>query len=159
MSNSPCKRLVDLPLSLRVDRVDQLADGSHLVIDYKSGRNSLSAWLGERLSQPQLPLYGVASGVEGIAFAQVRARDCKFTGVGTMEGVPGLQSDIEKATSRSAVEVDSWSGLVEHWRLTLERLATDFLTGDARVDPDPNACNFCGFQSLCRVALVEEEGA
>lgn len=142
-----------LPLSLRVDRVDDLGDGRRLVIDYKSGRTNLSTWLGERLSQPQLPLYGLATGVDGIAFAQVRPRDCRFNGLGNVTGVLGVQDDIARASSRSATQARNWEELLLHWRAALEGLARAFLEGNAAVDPEPNACNYCGMQALCRIEL------
>ncbi len=56
-----------------------------------------------------------------------------------------------------------WPTLNERWRETLERLATAFVAGEARVDPlAPSTCTWCGLQSLCRVdmaAMILEEGA
>src|SRR5699024_5393544 len=49
-----------LKLRLRVDRVDQLADGRRLVIDYKTGGSKLAVipdWSRERPIELQLPLY------------------------------------------------------------------------------------------------------
>ncbi|PLW68890.1 PD-(D/E)XK nuclease family protein [Pseudohalioglobus lutimaris] len=143
-------QLGGLTLSLRVDRIDELADGSRLVIDYKSGRSSLSSWLGARPSQPQLPLYGITGEVDGLAFAQVRARDCKMIGVGQVAGVPGVQEDIARAVKRYSAQQD-WPGLVAEWRSNLQRLASEFVSGNAEVDPLPGACTFCGLQALCRI--------
>lgn len=51
-----------LPLNLRVDRVDQLEDGSLVVIDYKTGKASprIEDCLRIPPTAPQLPLYCVA---------------------------------------------------------------------------------------------------
>jgi RecB family exonuclease len=151
-------RLGDLSLSLRVDRVDELADGSRVVIDYKSGRSAISAWLGERPAQPQLPLYGLSGATAAVAFAQVRARDCKILGLGEVSGIAGIQADIGKAVKRYSVQED-WAGLVAEWERNLTRLAAQFLAGDARVEPLPGACNYCGMQPLCRVELDAEADA
>lgn len=148
--------LADLELNLRVDRVDELADGSRLVIDYKSGRSVLSSWLGERPSQPQLPLYGLTGDIDGVAFAQVRARDCKITGLGQVSGVPGVQDDLAKAVKRYSTQED-WPGLLDEWRANLQQLAAQFTAGHAVVDPLPDACKYCGLQALCRVELPQEE--
>ncbi|MBK5295273.1 MAG: PD-(D/E)XK nuclease family protein [Acidobacteriia bacterium] len=51
--------LAGLHLSTRVDRVDQLPDGSHVLIDYKTNAPSPDAWDGRRPDQPQLPLYAL----------------------------------------------------------------------------------------------------
>ncbi|MEH6588426.1 MAG: PD-(D/E)XK nuclease family protein [Halioglobus sp.] len=149
-------QLGSLCLNMRVDRVDELADGSRLVIDYKSGRSSLSDWLGERPAQPQLPLYGLAENVAALSFAQVRTRDCRLLGLGSVAGIAGVQDDIPKAVKRYSAAED-WPALVVEWQQNLTRLAGEFLSGEAKVDPLPAACNYCGLQSFCRVDLAAEE--
>ena len=149
-------QLGELSLNLRVDRVDELEDGSRIVIDYKSGRSSLADWLGARPSQPQLPLYGLAEGVNALAFAQVRTRDCRLLGLGSVEGLSGVQNDISKAVKRYSSSED-WGSLVAEWQQNLTRLAAEFLAGEAQVDPLPAACNYCGLQPLCRIDVRSEE--
>jgi probable DNA repair protein len=148
--------LAGLPLRLRVDRVDEVATGQRLVIDYKSGKNSLGEWLGQRPTQPQLPLYGTAvPAVAGVAFAEIRARECRLQGIGTLEGVPGLKNDVSKAVKRYSPAQD-WAALKAEWQMNLEQLARDFLAGDSEIDPLPGACQYCGLDSLCRVGMGEE---
>ncbi|RYD87725.1 MAG: hypothetical protein EOP50_20300, partial [Sphingobacteriales bacterium] len=50
-------QLGSLRLNLRLDRVDSLADGGQVVIDYKSRDSSSQLWLEERPLDPQVPLY------------------------------------------------------------------------------------------------------
>lgn len=147
--------LAGLTLDLRVDRVDRLADGKMLVIDYKSGKNSLSQWLGARPAQPQLPLYGLATDVSGLAFAEVRSRESKLRGLGDFDEFADIKSDIEKAVKRQSSASD-WESLCAEWRESLEQLAIEFQRGEAEVDPLANACNYCGFEPLCRVELPAE---
>lgn len=148
--------LAGLPLRLRIDRVDETDAGHRLVIDYKSGKSSLGDWLGQRPTQPQLPLYGTAvPGVAGIAFAEVRSRDCRLHGIGTIEGVPGLKTDVAKATNRYSQARD-WEDLKAQWQRDLEHLARAFMAGDSAIDPLPGACQYCGLDSLCRVAMADE---
>jgi ATP-dependent helicase/nuclease subunit B len=142
-----------LNISLRVDRIDQLPDGAQFVIDYKSGRSSAQDWLGERPSRPQLTLYGLAMNetVAGLAFAQVRTRDCKFAGAGQVEVAPGVESNIEKLV-KDKMPAKDWEDLTTQWQDNLERLAKEFLAGDAQVDPlSSSSCTYCGLQALCRV--------
>jgi probable DNA repair protein len=149
--------LQGLRLSLRVDRVDQLADGETAIIDYKSGLSRVADWLGERPARPQLLLYGVAvpQPPAALCFAQVRNRDSRFVGLGTTEVAPGISTDIAAAARR--MDAEDWDELNASWRSTLDSLARDFVGGDARVDALPGACTWCGLQPLCRVghALVE----
>lgn len=150
--------LEGLALSLRVDRIDELANGAQLVVDYKSGKNSLGDWLGERPSQPQLPLYGLKGEVSGLAFAEVRHRESRWLGLGDTEGIPGVKTDIGKAVKRYS-SAESWEQLQSQWRDNLACLARKFLNGDATVDPLNGACRYCGLQALCRVDIEQERGA
>ncbi|MBT4520920.1 MAG: hypothetical protein HOC23_13030 [Halieaceae bacterium] len=152
--------LEQLKITLRVDRIDRLPDGSLLVIDYKSGRCKLRDWLGQRPARPQLLLYGIAATqpLAGLTYAQVRKRDCQFIGAGKVEAAPGIATDIPKLVGDS-MHVEDWDSLTALWREHLTRLASEFIAGNARVDPlTPDSCTYCGLQALCRtgdVALVE----
>jgi len=146
-------QLEQLTLSLRADRIDELPDGARFIIDYKSGVSSPQDWLGERPAKPQLPLYGLATQetVAGLAFAQVRTRECKYAGAGQTDVAPGVQSDIERLV-KNKMPVKDWEDLAGRWRDDLERLAREFIAGQAQVDPlKDSSCNYCGLQALCRV--------
>lgn len=146
-------RLGGLQLSLRVDRVDQLPDGSRVIIDYKSGVCKVQDWLGTRPAKPQLLLYGIGEpgAAAALAFAQVRPRDSRFVGLGRIEAAPGVVTDIGKA-ARGHIEGADWEALNEYWRANLERLAGEFVAGLAGVDPlASTSCAWCGLQPLCRI--------
>jgi probable DNA repair protein len=138
------------PLSLngRLDRVDRLADGTTVVIDYKTGGiGGVSAWLGARPDEPQLPLYLVASEPQarGIAFARLRAGTAEYVAL----------ADDERLLPNASVPVREgfadWAALLDAWRVELGRLADAFAAGVAPVDPKkPDACRYCGFAPLCR---------
>jgi probable DNA repair protein len=139
--------LGQLQIRLRMDRIDELPDGSRLIIDYKSGRSSVADWQGDRPAKPQLLLYGLAApeSTVAIAVAQVRPRDSRFLGLGKVAAAPGVST------------VEDWESLNARWRESLERLAAAFLSGDAAVDPLTGAsCTWCGLQPLCRVAQGEQ---
>ena len=136
--------------------MDKLADGTHAVIDYKTGRAARSSWMGERPDEPQLPLYVVSAqeDVSAVAFATLRAGEMKLSGY-ALNGreIPGVQA------------AKNWPGLVATWKRELEALASNFVAGDARVDPKRGlaTCRNCDLQPLCRVherlsALKDEEG-
>jgi len=147
-----------LQLRLRVDRIDRLADGSRVIIDYKSGRSRVQDWLGERPAKPQLLLYSIAEPGEAaaLAFAQIRPRECKFVGLGRIEAAPGIGTDIARVAGEGTGD---WETLNDWWRDCLERLATGFVDGDARVDPlNPASCTWCGLQPLCRIGSSVQEG-
>jgi ATP-dependent helicase/nuclease subunit B len=147
--------IAGLCMQLRVDRVDQLPDRSRVIIDYKSGRCTVQDWLGDRPARPQLLLYGSAEHdtVAALAFAQVRARDCRYVGLGQVAAADGIGTDIARAV-RSQMKAGDWPSLNDRWREILERIATAFVAGAAQVDPlTPSTCTRCGLQPLCRVGM------
>lgn len=148
-------------LETRLDRVDRLADGSHVVLDYKTSREvSAADWRGERPDEPQLPLYA-ASGrgdLAAVAFAQLTARQVRFEGLSRTAGVlPGVPSLAE---SKEAQYYPDWNGMLERWRAVLEALARDYLSGNAAVAPKryPDTCKRCDFPTLCRVGELMDRG-
>jgi hypothetical protein len=67
--------IAGLTVSLRLDRVDRLDDGSMLVVDYKTGDVSPKTWELPRPEDVQLPLYaifGLDDKLGGLVFAKVR---------------------------------------------------------------------------------------
>jgi probable DNA repair protein len=52
-------------LNVRIDRIDRLSDGSHVILDYKSGRAVTPDWEVERTTHPQLLVYLLAAGGTG----------------------------------------------------------------------------------------------
>jgi hypothetical protein len=143
-----------LTLRGKIDRIDRLADGSRLLIDYKTGRNSRNSWLPEaRIADPQLPAYAVSMEPppEAIAFARIRPDDLRFDGLCREDAAtPGV---VALARAGYAFKgLDDWPGLLTSWRTHLEALARDFREGQAAVDPrKPGVCNHCHLHALCRI--------
>jgi probable DNA repair protein len=138
-----------LSLTLRVDREDKQADGTHLLIDYKTGGGAPTDWVGERPNDPQLLLYGLISEqpIEGLAFAQISAERVAFSGVSKNETeIPGMQL-VEKKFNKT------WEEFLTEAHATLIQLAEAFQQGDAPVDPKEleKTCQYCDLQSVCRV--------
>lgn len=141
-----------LQLNTRLDRVDRVDDGSMIIIDYKTQKQSIASLLGRRLDEPQLPLYLVTAKSDAIAvvFAQVKMGVIGFVGV-VRDGelLPGVKAYAE--LSRYDLP-DLWEALVDVWRHDLTHLATGFHNGDARVDPkNVLACRYCDLQPFCRI--------
>jgi ATP-dependent helicase/nuclease subunit B len=142
-----------LTLNARLDRVDETADGRRIVIDYKTGKATAGAMLGERPDEPQLPLYLLTAeaGAAAVAFAQVRAGDMKYVGLARdADLLPGTKAWAE---SRYRDRYPAWPDVVAAWQADLERIAQQFAAGVATVDPKqhPNTCRLCDQQAFCRI--------
>ncbi|MCK5360434.1 MAG: PD-(D/E)XK nuclease family protein, partial [Gammaproteobacteria bacterium] len=141
---------------LWIDRIDKLADGRKVVIDYKTGTVSPSQWFGERPEEPQLPLYSMVesedSQVSAVLYGQLKAADMKFSGVVATEG---LIPNLPPARNPQLKEVtELWPQVLDDWQQTIEQLAGDFRSGKADVDPKkPSICetSYCELSGLCRI--------
>ena len=132
-------------IELFVDRIDQLADGRRVVIDYKTGEViTSSAWESERPDDPQLPLYAVAmaEAPQAVAFAFVRTGESAFKGIST-----------SPAAFPGATELQVWPVQLAGWRATLEGLAEEFAAGRADVSPKDGlqTCRLCHLHMVCRI--------
>lgn len=145
-----------LTLNTRADRVDRLDDGTLAVVDYKTGRIvSNDGWFDERLSEPQLPLYGLVAEtpVSATLLARVRndAQGCRFV---------GLARDTDFAPGVLAAEDGAgldWSQTQAHWRHALEALAREVATGRADPTPSREVCEYCPLAALCRLSELDAE--
>jgi probable DNA repair protein len=153
-----------LTLLTRIDRIDELADGGRLLLDYKTGRVKLQSWLEERPDDPQLPLYAVAERADlvAVSYACLKPGETGFMGLASRGGMPeGIGVYAEKRVKPAAVE--DWDGLLAYWEKNLSQLAEGHARGDARVDPKrAQTCEYCHLSTLCRIhelrgAELEEE--
>lgn len=149
-------RLAGATLHIRMDRVDVLQAGGHVLLDYKTGQTPSADWYGERPSYPQLLTYLAALGeqVAALATVNLNARAARFSGVAR---AAGLLPDVRAVKAPDGVSADAWLGQQRSWRALIERLIGDFLQGWAAVDPRPGACAFCHVVNICRIAEREAQ--
>jgi ATP-dependent helicase/nuclease subunit B len=140
--------LAGTTLMVRLDRVDRLADGRLIVIDYKSGAAKPFDPLAERPRLPQLPAYALVAGGDTAA---VVALHLSKEGL-KLRGIADRSGRLKKLNGLKAA-APSWQQLQDRWREQLERLTQEFLAGLAAVDPQPEACELCHLQAFCRVRL------
>jgi len=150
---SEVARFAGLDFRLRIDRVDRLADGARVLIDYKTG-NAHPDWRGERPDNPQLPLYAalLPKALAAVAYGRVNAAECGFVSETDRPEVfkpRGKKTSLEGMTSLAA--------LIEVWSGRIELLAADFAAGHAAVAPTVRACRNCRLQGLCRVPAALED--
>lgn len=157
--------LAGMNIRIQLDRIDELADGGRLLIDYKTGEaNKPFDWLDKtpgRPRSPQLPLYALAhrQQLAGITFAVLAPGKAEFRGLADTDTIaPGITDYAQLRPGSKLPGVESWDDLLQHWQNVLNTLAQQYLSGAAYVDPLKNECMYCHLQSLCRVhELLEGE--
>lgn len=148
-----------LRLRLRIDRLDRHADGSSVIIDYKTGNLPPPRWEEQRPAAPQLPLYAQALDstqpdapglppAKALLYAQIQVDRRIYTGIAADDSVyPGVLTPT--STKLSAQD---WGALEQGWQRVLGLLAEEFLQGYVAVQPARgNSCTYCHLGSLCRI--------
>lgn len=142
-----------IALALKVDRIDELDDGRRLILDYKTGEPKVKDWEGERIAEPQLPVYATYGGDEpaGVMFAKARADDCAFVGLGEEAGmVDGLKG------------VEDWNATLAQWRAAIAAVAREIREGHAAVSfAREDDLKYCEVLPLLRLpeAKMQRESA
>jgi len=140
------ERFYDIPglrLRLRVDRIDRLRDGTVLLIDYKSGKQTATKLEGDRPAEPQLLVYAAAvdEPVSGVFFGQLKPRELRAVGSGRERHFPGRAANVKK----------DWDNFMAQSTFNVEQIARGFVSGVAVVDPIKGACDYCSQKPFCRV--------
>jgi probable DNA repair protein len=115
-----------LTLNIRIDRVDELADGTIAIIDYKTGERATSAdWFGARLRDAQVPLYAIQSAdvVGAAVVTRLVPPETRYSGLWTNAAFPGRPN--KSAHPETGAQIGIWRG-------QLELLAAEFAAGDTR---------------------------
>ena len=111
-----------------------------------------SNWFTNKLSEPQLPLYVVTSNINfsAIAFGIVKADEQKFKGIAKFKN---LLPNVQSFTDSKLENITKWEEQIQIWKTNLEKIAYDFFSGNALIDPkNPNiSCRYCDLRALCRV--------
>ena len=149
-------------VNLVVDRIDQLADGRQVIIDYKTGAAiDVKNWSSPRITEPQLPIYAalVASEVAAVAFAKVLIDKPAFMGIADqsdrLPGVRGLDDVRQKVFPGD--RFPDWQSVLQHWRERLHAVAQEVGAGVAGVCfSDVALLQYCEVKPLLRLAERRE---
>lgn len=147
-------KLLDVPLSLRVDRIDQLNDGHTVVIDYKTARQySINSLFQLPITEPQLPLYAIIENSDAIAVASVHGSNVNYQSIAGMDD--WLSENEPKAFGQKKTKSqqhlpDDFSSLKTYWNEGLEVQMAKFLSGDIALSASSKDCQYCQFDLVCR---------
>jgi len=136
-------------LEVVIDRIDELEDGTHVVIDYKSSRaltSVLKDWDGERPAEVQLPIYaGIlleqakdANSLTALMLVQIHAKQNHTANNEKTKSVAGLASvDIGVAgvlilPDEKEFSGRDWLGAMTKMQHDIQVLTKEFVTGCAR---------------------------
>ncbi|MCL2635616.1 MAG: PD-(D/E)XK nuclease family protein [Betaproteobacteria bacterium] len=140
-----------------VDRIDCLDDGQKAIIDYKTGAAiDIKNWAGQRLTEPQLPIYAalVDDDIAAVAFAKVLIDKPVFAGIADEKDIlPGVQGigDERQKIFDPAIFPD-WIAVVTHWRERLHAIAAEVRAGRAGVVfADEKDLQYCAVLPLLRL--------
>ena len=144
-----------ITVDVKVDRIDELDGGGLVLLDYKSGKPSVSEWDGERPDDPQVPIYATELGsrLAAAAFVQINSEETGFKGYAKKPGVlPTSVPNFEWMTEKKK-PAPSFDEMLANWRKTLDKLGEEFREGHAAVDPKnrKKTCEHCHLGTLCRV--------
>ncbi len=128
-------------LSLCCDRVDRLADGKLVILDYKTGtpQNFLT---NNSPRDPQLVVYAAATegGIDGLGLYQVSTRRIDINGAG-----PAL------------AETDDWTDALGSWIDDVRCAARQIAAGDARIAVKQTSRDFRPYNLLSRYTELRRE--
>jgi probable DNA repair protein len=107
-----------VPLRLRVDRIDRLASGEFVILDYKTGAQRRFLGSDGMPADRQLVVYACAvdGAVSDLGLVNVDSRGVNISGAG-----------------RTLSPALDWEAKLAEWRAAIERAARDFRAGDVRL--------------------------
>ncbi len=137
-------------LNLRIDRVDHAADGSAILIDYKSGAAGRMKLHEDELEPLQLALYVAALAARGepvmaAALFSLKPGDEGFAGI-----------TAHPAAFAGLKPVEDWNARTAHWQQQLLQLIAEHVAGDGTLAREHETCRHCHLSALFRRAAVED---
>jgi probable DNA repair protein len=145
-----------LQITCRIDRIDRIAEGL-VIIDYKTGAlPKTTAWVEERITEPQLPLYAsIALQNEQIVaacFARVNSEECVFNGASAVDFGAGVKAIQDLSAQNKLKAFGDFDALLQHWHDSLHLLAQEIMQGVANVRFSKEAdLVYCDVKPLLRL--------
>jgi probable DNA repair protein len=152
----------NLTLTFKLDRLDQLADGSQLLIHYTSQRSTYTAlnWIDNPNVAIQFSLYHLSHtpSIKSVSYLNVHPdKQNPFYGISEYDiHIKGVHTMTQ--SSVKTLPIQDWSALTQHWNSAIQNLLQTFQAGDAQVKPKDRktTCHYCKHAILCRIAQTHE---
>jgi hypothetical protein len=127
---------------LRADRLDQLDDGSLMIIDYKTGAAKGFLNMEGEPADLQLIVYAdaVQQPVGGLMLINIDSRAITYKGAGWRVLAGAWQRD----------DADTWSARLTEWKAMVHRAVDGIAAGDARINLSLSAGQARKLQILSR---------
>ncbi|MDQ5884807.1 MAG: 1 protein, partial [Pseudomonadota bacterium] len=132
----------DWSFELRYDRLDKLANGDLVMIDYKSKIPSPLPWEDMRPIHPQILMYALAQeSIRYLLFVAINPKELKTTGFGI--------DKLEPYTLKTSKE--PWENWQHRWYGVLKTLIEEFKSGNIAPTPlSAKTCRYCHNRDICR---------
>jgi probable DNA repair protein len=131
-------------LELRVDRIDRLADGTLLIIDYKTGALKTLLTKAGDPKELQLVVYAAAVDAEvgGLLLINIDSREIAYKGAGGRGEWDGLPPEL-------------WPVRLGRWKKIVDDALTQLAAGDVRLNTARTALDSRPLNVLCRVEEIK----
>ncbi|MEE3003574.1 MAG: PD-(D/E)XK nuclease family protein [Pseudomonadota bacterium] len=138
----------DITIKCVIDRIDKINDNEYILLDYKTGVASPAAWFGERISDPQMPIYSLnyKNKLAAISFIKINHIKVCYSGL-TQEShyFNGLQTKYQNYFS-------DWQNLENYWQTQISEMIRSYSNGSTILNPAVKSiCYSCEYQRLCRI--------
>lgn len=133
----------DVRLQLRVDRIDQMPDGTLAILDYKTGARKRFLQSDGQPSEIQLVAYASAldEPVSAVALINIDTREVSFDGAG-----------------RGYTDPAGWQDTLCGWKQTVNRACDDLSRGDVRINAAQGVKDARYFNLLSRYTELRRDG-
>ena len=123
-----------IEVTLKIDRIQQLENGTLAFIDYKTGQQpKMTSWDETRITEPQLPIYAAFGAddakISSVQFAWVKIAEHAFIGVSS----DNFEAEPEKRKPKFLHAFSDWQSLLNHWKASIEIIAQEIKVGQAAV--------------------------
>lgn len=152
-----------IEVTMRIDRIDQLEDGTLIIIDYKTGKTvDIKNWASDRITEPQLPIYAAIAKPEGdpvagVAFGKVRlkSKEAGFAGLVAKKGLLLQVEPFDSTRNRKLYDAgrfSDWASVLGHWEARIKAMADEVRQGIASVTFEKEkSLEYCDVLPLLRL--------